>query len=139
MRDYSDDEIEAYVATGDPMDKAGARHPVARLCARRRAGRLLCRRQRLLADFCDLLAAFGVRRRWRHAVPALQHLCVLRPASATARTSTSTHPGLVRWGARPSGRVGDKYRAEGICLPEGRAEMRLLSAPTVSNPYIPAD
>jgi MAF protein len=24
MRDYSDDEIEAYIATGDPMDKAGA-------------------------------------------------------------------------------------------------------------------
>ena len=30
MRDYSDDEIRAYVATGDPMDKAGAyaiQHP----------------------------------------------------------------------------------------------------------------
>lgn len=24
MRDYSDQEIEAYIATGDPMDKAGA-------------------------------------------------------------------------------------------------------------------
>jgi hypothetical protein len=30
MRDYSDDEIAAYVATGDPLDKAGAysiQHP----------------------------------------------------------------------------------------------------------------
>ncbi len=38
MRDYSDDEIEAYIATGDPFDKAGAYaiqhagfHPVARI------------------------------------------------------------------------------------------------------------
>jgi hypothetical protein len=38
MRDYSDEEISAYVATGDPLDKAGAYaiqhpefHPVAKL------------------------------------------------------------------------------------------------------------
>ena len=38
MRDYSDEEIQAYVATGDPLDKAGAYaiqhpgfHPVARM------------------------------------------------------------------------------------------------------------
>jgi MAF protein len=38
MRDYSDEEVEAYVATGDPLDKAGAYaiqhpqfHPVANL------------------------------------------------------------------------------------------------------------
>lgn len=38
MRDYSDEEIEAYVQTGDPLDKAGAYaiqhsefHPVARM------------------------------------------------------------------------------------------------------------
>jgi MAF protein len=38
MRDYSDEEINAYVATGDPLDKAGAYaiqhpgfHPVARM------------------------------------------------------------------------------------------------------------
>jgi septum formation protein len=38
MRDYSDDEIEAYIATGDPFDKAGSYaiqhagfHPVARI------------------------------------------------------------------------------------------------------------
>ena len=38
MRDYSDDEIQDYVATGDPLDKAGAYaiqhpgfHPVARM------------------------------------------------------------------------------------------------------------
>lgn len=39
MRDYTDEEIEAYVATGDPFDKAGAYavqhpgfHPVAEIC-----------------------------------------------------------------------------------------------------------
>ena len=38
MRDYSDDEIEAYIASGDPFDKAGSYaiqnedfHPVARI------------------------------------------------------------------------------------------------------------
>jgi predicted house-cleaning NTP pyrophosphatase (Maf/HAM1 superfamily) len=38
MRDYRDDEIEAYIATGDPFDKAGGYaiqhegfHPVARI------------------------------------------------------------------------------------------------------------
>ena len=38
MRDYSDEELDAYVATGDPLDKAGAYaiqhaefHPVARM------------------------------------------------------------------------------------------------------------
>ncbi len=33
MRNYSDDEITAYIATGDPMDKAGAyaiQHPIFR-------------------------------------------------------------------------------------------------------------
>ncbi|MCB0042857.1 MAG: septum formation protein Maf [Caldilinea sp.] len=63
MRDYSDDEIEAYVATGDPMDKAGAYGiqsrdfaPVVALdgCYAGVMGLPL-------ADFCDLLAAFGVQ------------------------------------------------------------------------------
>jgi septum formation protein len=37
MRNYSDDEIEAYIASGDPMDKAGAyaiQHPAFRPVAR---------------------------------------------------------------------------------------------------------
>ena len=63
MRDYSDDEIEAYVATGDPMDKAGAYGiqsrdfaPVVALdgCYAGVMGLPL-------ADFCDLLATFGVQ------------------------------------------------------------------------------
>lgn len=37
MRPYSDDEIEAYIATGDPLDKAGAyaiQHPIFQPVAR---------------------------------------------------------------------------------------------------------
>ena len=37
MRDYSDEEVQAYVATGDPLDKAGAyaiQHPEFRPVAR---------------------------------------------------------------------------------------------------------
>lgn len=62
MRDYSDTEIAAYVAGGDPMDKAGAyaiQHkefsPVAQLdgCFAGVMGLPL-------ADLCELLGVFGV-------------------------------------------------------------------------------
>jgi len=62
MRDYSDNEIDAYITSGDPMDKAGAyaiQHPgfapVAELdgCFTGVMGLPL-------GDLCDLLAQFGV-------------------------------------------------------------------------------
>jgi MAF protein len=58
MRDYADAEIAAYVATGDPMDKAAAYaiqhtglHPVARImgCHANVMGLPLCHLQALLA------------------------------------------------------------------------------------------
>jgi MAF protein len=57
MRDYSDDEIEAYIASGDPMDKAGAYaiqhtgfHPVERVqgCYANVTGLPLCHLARML-------------------------------------------------------------------------------------------
>lgn len=60
MRPYSDTEIEAYIATGDPMDKAGAyaiQHPVftpaAKLegCYLTVMGLSVCRLMGLLAQF----------------------------------------------------------------------------------------
>ena len=57
MRDYSDDEIRAYVATGDPLDKAGAYaiqhpefHPVASMsgCYASVMGLPLCHVTRML-------------------------------------------------------------------------------------------
>lgn len=57
MRDYSDDEIRAYIATGDPLDKAGAYaiqhadfHPVASMngCFASVMGLPLCHVTRLL-------------------------------------------------------------------------------------------
>ncbi|MBI3953521.1 MAG: 23S rRNA (uracil(1939)-C(5))-methyltransferase RlmD [Chloroflexi bacterium] len=62
MRDYSDDEIEAYVASGDPLDKAGAYaiqsqsfHPVEswEVCYQNVVGLPLC-------ALLDLLRAQGV-------------------------------------------------------------------------------
>ena len=59
MRDYSDAEIEAYIATGDPFDKAGSyaiQHPifkpVARIdgCYTNVIGLPMCRLQTMLAD-----------------------------------------------------------------------------------------
>lgn len=62
MRDYSDEEIAAYVASGDPLDKAGAYaiqnpafHPVAALngCFTGVVGLSLCR-------LSEALAALGI-------------------------------------------------------------------------------
>lgn len=59
MRDYSDDEIRAYVATGDPLDKAGAYaiqhpdfHPVASMsgCYASVMGLPLCHVTRMLRE-----------------------------------------------------------------------------------------
>jgi MAF protein len=59
MRDYSDDEIRAYVATGDPLDKAGAYaiqhpdfHPVASVhgCYTSVMGLPLCHVTRMLRE-----------------------------------------------------------------------------------------
>jgi MAF protein len=60
MRDYSDEDIEAYVRTGDPLDKAGAYaiqhtdfHPVENLagCFASVMGLPLCRLTYLLEQF----------------------------------------------------------------------------------------
>ena len=60
MRDYTEDEIEAYIASGDPFDKAGgyaiqntAFHPVAGLrgCYANVMGLPLCEVVRALHDF----------------------------------------------------------------------------------------
>ena len=60
MRDYTDAEIEAYVATGDPLDKAAAYavqhptfHPVARVegCFANVMGLALCRLYRALGRY----------------------------------------------------------------------------------------
>lgn len=57
MREYTDDEIEAYIATGDPFDKAGSYaiqhtgfHPVERIegCYNNVVGLPLCAVKRLL-------------------------------------------------------------------------------------------
>lgn len=60
MRDYTDDEIEAYIASGDPFDKAGSYaiqnpifHPVAQIngCYTNVVGLPLCAVKRALARF----------------------------------------------------------------------------------------
>lgn len=62
MRDYTDDEIEAYIATGDPFDKAGAYavqhpgfHPVAEIrgCPLNVIGLPLCALRRQLPHLPD--------------------------------------------------------------------------------------
>lgn len=71
MRDYGDDEIEAYIATGDPFDKAGgyaAQHPsfqpIARIrgCPLNVVGLALCHLRALLPHLPDpsqVCAAFS--------------------------------------------------------------------------------
>lgn len=65
MRDYSDAEIDAYIATGDPMDKAAAYavqhplfHPVARVegCFANVMGLSLCRLYTILAQHLEMPA-----------------------------------------------------------------------------------
>lgn len=60
MRDYTDAEVEAYIATGDPLDKAGAYaiqhagfHPVADLqgCRANVVGLPLCHLKRTMEKF----------------------------------------------------------------------------------------
>ncbi len=60
MRNYSDEEIQSYIATGDPLDKAGAYaiqhagfHPVAALrgCYANVVGMPICRLAHLLQGF----------------------------------------------------------------------------------------
>jgi MAF protein len=70
MRPYTDDEIEAYIATGDPFDKAGSYaiqhagfHPVARIegCPNNVVGLPLCAVRRALYDvgFTPIKAPIG--------------------------------------------------------------------------------
>jgi MAF protein len=71
MRDYSDKEIDAYIKTGDPLDKAGAYaiqhpkfHPVENLtgCFASVMGLPLCRLTHLLEQFDIYLPAnVGIR------------------------------------------------------------------------------
>jgi septum formation protein len=70
MRDYSDQEISAYVASGDPLDKAGAYgiqntsfHPVERLegCYTSVMGFPLCHLYRLLAEWGGAPSEMPVR------------------------------------------------------------------------------
>lgn len=84
MRAYSDDDIEAYIAGGDPMDKAGAyaiQHPgfapVAELdgCFTGVMGLPL-------GDLTDLLAEFGV-----DVETPLPHICEEHTNFACCRTS----------------------------------------------------
>ena len=62
MRDYNDEEIAAYVATGDPLDKAGAYAIQARdfNCVTAIDGCYASVMGLPLADLRDLLAEFGV-------------------------------------------------------------------------------
>ena len=88
MRDYSDEEIAAYVASGRPMDKAGSYavqdidfRPAAAVsgCYLNVVGLPLC-------DVAELLSGFGVRARLRDGweLPAQCGRCPLRAGEAAA-------------------------------------------------------
>ncbi|MBK8046116.1 MAG: septum formation protein Maf [Anaerolineales bacterium] len=90
MRDYTDQEIDVYVLSGDPLDKAGAYgiqhrgfNPVSALdgCYAGVMGLPL-------ADFSDLLAQFGVRT----PIPATQACSAFNTFSCCAtHLAHSTH------------------------------------------------
>ncbi len=73
MRDYSDAEIAAYVASGDPLDKAGAygiqTAPFRPVCGLR--GCFASVMGLPLGDLRDLLASFGVA-----VAPAVPPICL---------------------------------------------------------------
>jgi len=85
MREYSDDEIEAYIASGDPLDKAGAYaiqnsafQPVSdfRGCFANVMGLPLCHLTRTLKEF-DIAPRQDVARACQ---TALQYECAIYPA-----------------------------------------------------------
>lgn len=74
MRNYSDAEIDAYIATGDPLDKAGAygiQHPDFQPTARI-AGCYLNVVGLPLCTLCDLLAQFDVYPRSQEVAKAME-------------------------------------------------------------------
>jgi septum formation protein len=78
MRDYSDEEIAAYVASGDPMDKAGAyaiQHPVFKPVARLQG----CYTAVVGLSVCDLISALDALN-----VPRLADLAAVRQAHQVA-------------------------------------------------------
>jgi len=90
MRDYTDEEIERYVASGDPLDKAGAyaiQHPefqpvtALRGCFASVMGLPLCHLQRLLVRFgLDPRAELPKADLPRACQAALQYDCSIFPA-----------------------------------------------------------
>lgn len=93
MREYSDDELEAYVASGEPMDKAGAYavqdehfRPAAEVrgCYLNVVGLPLCEVVRLLTE---MGVRADVRRGWE--VPAQCRDCALRDSVALFTTYKS--------------------------------------------------
>ncbi len=83
MRLYTNDEIDDYIATGDPFDKAGAyaiQHPVFRPVASIE-GCFACVMGLPLADLRTLLAMFGVE-----IAVALPPICIALGAATCCQT-----------------------------------------------------